>query len=157
MYSQQFGRQTYKVEFIINPSLPHLGCSPDRRVQDDTVENSWGLLEIKCFMAEKLENLKHLKFLERRGKYKLKKVHKYYYQVMGCLALTGSQWCEFFVYCRQEFHCERIYSDSFFQKCKKNCTFVILTITFHHVSNKKYFTKIFILQLTYAWFSRVTC
>ena len=30
-YASQFGRAVYQVGFVINPSLPHLGCSPDRR------------------------------------------------------------------------------------------------------------------------------
>lgn len=111
MYKTQFGRDTHLVGFLINPCLPHLGCSPDRRVFDDTEQHPWGLIEIKCSPASHLDNLQYLKFNERNGSYSLKKTHKYYYQVMGCLGLTGSQWCDFFVYCKDEFHCERVYFD----------------------------------------------
>ena len=113
-YSQQFGRETYRVGFVINPSIPHLGCSPDRRVYDPTESQPWGLLEIKCSMADHLSNLQYLKFNEETGTYTLKKSHAYFLQCMGNLALTGSTWIDFFVYCRQEFHCERIYLDTDF-------------------------------------------
>ena len=33
-YADQFGRDVYPVGFLINPSLPHVGCSPDKRVYD---------------------------------------------------------------------------------------------------------------------------
>ena len=32
-------------------------------------------------------------------------------ETMGCIGLTGSAWEDFFVFCRSEFHCERIYFD----------------------------------------------
>lgn len=112
LYAREFGRDVYKVGFVINPSVHHLGCSPDRRVYDPSEESPWGLLEIKCSPAERLHNLQYLKLNEMSGKYQLKKVHAYYFQVMGCLGLTGSSWGDFFVFCRQEFHCERIYFDA---------------------------------------------
>ncbi|XP_068728761.1 uncharacterized protein [Montipora capricornis] len=111
-YVQQFGRNVFPVGFVINPSLPHLGCSPDRRVYDATENHSWGLLEIKCSMSDYLSDLKYLKVNERSGTYSLRKTHAYYHQAMGCIGLTGSAWEDFFVYCRKEFHCERIYYDA---------------------------------------------
>ena len=30
-YAQNFGGSVFKVGFVINPRVPHLGCSPDRR------------------------------------------------------------------------------------------------------------------------------
>jgi len=111
-YSEKFGRDVYSVGLVINPSLPHLGCSPDRRVYDPTEDPPWGLLEIKCSMAEDLSKLNYLKFNERNGTYSVRKSHAYYYQMMGCIGLTGSKWEDFFVFCQQEFHCERIYFDT---------------------------------------------
>lgn len=96
-YVQQFGRNVFPVGFVINPSLPHLGCSPDRRVYDAT----WGLLEINCSMSDYLSDLKYLKVNERSGTYSLRKTHVYYYQAMECIGLTGSAWEDFFVYCRR--------------------------------------------------------
>ena len=110
-YAQQFGRDVFPVGFVINPSLPHLGCSPDRRVYDATENSPWGLLEIKCSMSDYLSDLQYLKVNERSGTYSLRKTHAYYHQAMGCVGLTGCAWEDFFVYCRKEFHCERIYYD----------------------------------------------
>ena len=108
-YVQQFGRNVFPVGFVINPSFPHLGCCPDRRVYDATENPSRGLLEIKCSMSDYLLDLKYLKVNERSGTYSLRKTHAQYYQAMGCIGLTGSAWEDFFVYCQKEFHCERIY------------------------------------------------
>ena len=47
-YSQQFGRETYRVGFVINPSIPHLSCSPNRRVYDPTESQPWH----GCALAE---------------------------------------------------------------------------------------------------------
>lgn len=60
-YAQGCGRNVVKVGFVINPSVPHLSCSPDRRVYDPSESSSWGLLEIKCSMAEELKDVKYLK------------------------------------------------------------------------------------------------
>ena len=74
----------------------------------------WGLLEIKCSPSDYLSDLNYLKHNGRTGAYSLKKTHAYYYQIMGCVGLTGSAWEDFFVFCRSEFHCERIYFDATF-------------------------------------------
>ena len=66
------------VGLVMNPSVPHLACSPDRLVYDTTEEDPWGLLEIKSSMAE----LNYPKLHEQNGKYSLKKSHAYHYQVM---------------------------------------------------------------------------
>ena len=79
-YAQGFGRNVVKVAFVINPSVPHLGCSPDRRVCDPSESSSWGLLEIKCSMAEELKDVKYLKKKSPvTGVYSLKKSHQYYF------------------------------------------------------------------------------
>ena len=96
---------------IINPSVPHLGCSPNRRVYDPTEVSPWGLLELKTTMYEQLSELKYLKLDEEEGKHYLKKNHAHYYQVMGCQAMNGRT---FYVQCSGsgEYHLERIYFDS---------------------------------------------
>ena len=113
-YAQHFGRNVFKVGFVINPSVPHLGCSLDRRVYDPSESSSWGLFEIKCSMAEELKHVKYLKKSPITGVHSLKKSHQYFFQVMGCLGLSGEAWSEFFVQCKKEFHHERIYYDAKF-------------------------------------------
>ena len=72
-YSQVSGNDILPVGLIINPSIPHLGSSPDRRVYDTTEVSPWGLLELKCTMHEQLSELNYLKLNEEEGKYYLKK------------------------------------------------------------------------------------
>ena len=97
---------------VINPSCPHLAASPDRRVYDPTENNPWGLLEIKCPVKDSISELAYLKCIN--GVYKLKKTHSYYYQVMGQMLLTGCKWVDFYVYCKSDFHLERVKFDAVF-------------------------------------------
>ena len=97
--------KVFKCGLVINPSCPYLAASPDRKVIDF---NEYGLLEIKCPNPQK--NLSALPYLLNTGNgFYLKKTHKYYYQVIQQLAVTGCEWCDFFVYKSDECHCERIY------------------------------------------------
>ena len=107
-YSQQFCKTVRKIGFVINPSTCHLGCSPDRWVYDPAEEHPWGLLEIKCTTAGCITKLQYLKYNERNGQYSLRKSQRNYYQVMGCMGVTGVQWSDFFVYCCREFHRENL-------------------------------------------------
>ena len=61
----------YPCGIIVNPSCPHLACSPDRRVHDPSEANPWGTLEIKCSLADSVVELPYLK--EVNGALKLKK------------------------------------------------------------------------------------
>ena len=118
-YSQELGLNTYPVGFVINPSAPHMGCSPDRRVFVEEEENSWGLLEIKCPQANSYEDVDFLK-LNKNGCYKLKVNHKHYSQIMVQMGITGCTWCDLFVLCQMNYHWERIYfSESKFQELKE--------------------------------------
>ena len=94
---------------VINPTAPHLGTSPDRRVYDPTAMPPFGLLEIKCTLKESFADVGYIVYKE--GEYKLKRCHDYYYQVIGQMALTGSEWCDFFVYSANDYHLERIHFD----------------------------------------------
>ena len=80
-FTEEIKLDTYHVRFVINPSAPHMGCSPDRRVFDPKEEDSWGLLEIKCPQANSYEEISYLK-VNNNGKYKLKVNHNYYTQVV---------------------------------------------------------------------------
>ena len=111
-YSRTFGRNTYDVGFVINPTAYHLGCTPDRRVYDPEAEG-YGLLEIKCPAATYVAHCKYLLTSQSKER-QLSKSHQYYYQVMGQMGLTGAAWCDFFVYTTNDYHCERIAFDSEF-------------------------------------------
>ena len=83
----------------MNPSCPHLACSPDGRVYDLSEPNPWGTLEIKCSLAESVVELQYLK--EVNGALKLKKTRSYYYQVNGPLLLSEITWVDFFVFLQE--------------------------------------------------------
>ena len=52
----------YKSGFVINPTIPFLGASPDYKVYDPPDPISpYGLLEIKCPLCESVYDIKFLK------------------------------------------------------------------------------------------------
>ena len=110
-YTEVTGNSAWLCGFVINPSCHHLGTSPDRKIYDANAFPNYGLLEIKCPMLDSFEDSKCLT-KNVNGTYRLKHTHSYYFQIMGQLGLTGMEWCDFFVYCKQNYHRERIYFDA---------------------------------------------
>ena len=111
-YATLFGVDIHDVGFIINPSRPYLGCSPDRRVFDPA--RGWGLLEIKCSPKDTVHELCYLQHTE--DGLQLRHSHRYYEQIMGQMALTGSPWCDFFVWTVNDYHMETVQFDEEFFK-----------------------------------------
>ena len=74
---------------------------------DPTRNEVFGLLEIKCPQCESCRDAKYLKIVN--GQLNLKKTHEYYFQVMGQMAITGLKWCDFMVFCKNDWHIETIY------------------------------------------------
>ena len=69
----------------------------------------FGLLEIKC---PRVTSVLERDYLMKDGQsLKLKRHHSYYTQVQGQLAVTGLQWCDFFVWCENDLHMETIHFD----------------------------------------------
>jgi hypothetical protein len=108
-YSGLYGVDIHKVGFVINPSAAHLGCSPDRRVFDADESTQWGLLEVKCSLKHSVSELPYLKVTD--DGLELRRSNPYYDQCMGQMGLTGAKWCDLFVLCEEDFHCERIHYD----------------------------------------------
>lgn len=50
-YSEITGHSVYLCGFVINPSDPYFGTSPDRKVFDPNATPQFGLLEIKSITA----------------------------------------------------------------------------------------------------------
>ncbi len=110
-YSATYNITLYPVGFVINPSRSYLGCSPDRRVRDNSNEaDPVGLLEVKCTMKDSVADVAFLK--DVGGRLQLQRSHPYYEQCMGQMGLTGVKWCDFYVWCESDCHCERIAFDS---------------------------------------------
>ncbi|XDV26074.1 hypothetical protein PO909_029872 [Leuciscus waleckii] len=93
--------------FVVNPNAPYLGASPDAKVYDPTANPPFGLAEVKCPNVNSITEVKHVKFIG--GQAKLKKNHKYFWQVQGQLAITGLKWCDFITSTQSDLTVERIW------------------------------------------------
>ena len=112
-YAESFGFDIHEVGFIINPTRPYLGCSPDRRVYDPADDGTWGLLEVKCSTKDSIQDLPFFRTNDDAN-LELRHSHRYYEQIMGQMGLTGAPWCDFFVWTQNDFHRERIHYDHTF-------------------------------------------
>lgn len=97
--------KTFSSGFIVNPSYPFFGCSPDGKVIDETKDSPNGILEIKCphkhsYVTPQTacsgDSQFHLEMIDDFPV--LKKTHKYYKQVQGQMGITGAKWCDFITY-----------------------------------------------------------
>ncbi|XP_064470999.1 uncharacterized protein LOC135385550 [Ornithodoros turicata] len=102
---------------IVDPGCPWLGASPDRFVYDPTELTPHGVLEIKCPYSLRdsepslaKDKIPYLCFNEH-GHPKLKRDHKYYFQILGQMGLTGCEWGDFVVCSERRVAVERIYFD----------------------------------------------
>ena len=77
-YEQRIGTLVEESAFVVHPSLPYVGMSPDGMVGDD------GLIEIKCPGAAK-----HIEAL-RRGAHAV----DYRWQIQGQMWVSGRKWCD---------------------------------------------------------------
>ena len=100
---------------FVLPDVPYLGASPDRLVQCNCCGQ--GLLEIKCpyscaGIAPSPDTVDYLE--ETDELVQLKRTHKYYFQMQGQMAITGRDFCDFFVFSQQGYYLERIVRDRLF-------------------------------------------
>ena len=124
-YATHYGHNIYLTGIVINPSCPHLACSPDRIVYDPDL-GEFGLLEIKCPDKDSYLECSYLQ--QSDDNCTLKKSNQYYEQVIGQLGITGFSWCDFYVQCRNDCHCERIlYDDRYFAAMKVKLDFFFYT------------------------------
>lgn len=78
-YDLHSGNDVKEIGFVIHPSIPESGASPDGTIGDD------GLLEIKC-----PNTATHIDFLLSPEVDK-----KYHTQMQWQMACTGRKWCDF--------------------------------------------------------------
>ena len=109
-------KKIVKCGFVINPSFPWLGCSPDGLVVEDG--SITGCIEVKCPFSKRDQTLKKatdsdksffLKVYE--DGLKLKQNHAYYYQCQGVINILEVPWIDFIVHTEKDIHVERIYRD----------------------------------------------
>ncbi|KAK3108711.1 hypothetical protein FSP39_013948 [Pinctada imbricata] len=109
----------------INPKYPGLGCSPDGIFND--TQSTTGLIEIKCpyvlknvspCMAQKSMTMKEEKnffcTFQSDGTLRLKRNHKYYYQIQMQLAICEQKVCDFVIWSQHGMSVERIQMDESF-------------------------------------------
>ena len=107
--------RTYSVGLIVSPNFPHLGCSPDGYLECEHCDDKNGVLEIKCpykwrFLTPyEAANDKSFFCELKDDKVVLKRSHSYFYQVQGQMAISGRNWCDFFVWTLRGFSVERIH------------------------------------------------
>ena len=109
-----------KSGFLINPSCPFLGASPDGAVHDSSHhDNPYGFLEIKCPYSARdktpLEAAAESTFycsIGSDGNLVLKKIHSYYSQIQGQMAIGQRTWCDFVVYTLKGLSIQRIPFDN---------------------------------------------
>ncbi|KAJ8007671.1 hypothetical protein DPEC_G00096580 [Dallia pectoralis] len=108
-YSKLFNVNVSLCGFVIHPDAPHLGASPDAKVYDPDAEPSFGLAEVKCPDICNISEAGHVRFVN--GQAKLKRNHKFYWQVQGQLAVTGLSWCDFITDTKGDLTVERVWRD----------------------------------------------
>lgn len=103
---------------VVNPYCHWLASTPDRKVYKPGSNPSFGLLEIKCPVAEQLVDVKCLHHVN--GELKLKPNDNYYYQIQMQMAVTGLDWCDFFIWLENESHLETVKFDQEFWQATKD-------------------------------------
>ncbi len=105
--------QVERCGLFVSSKHPFLGASPDGIIGTDCV------IEVKCPFNGRNSKIglgKSFPFLTKEGEdIVLKRNHRYYYQVMGQLAITDRKYCYFVVYTYEDLHVQKIeYDASFF-------------------------------------------
>jgi hypothetical protein len=102
---------------VIGPWSPWLEISPDRNIYDPSRLPVFGLLEVKCPQVYTVLDAKCL--LRVNERLALKRSHEYFTQIQAQLAVTGLEWCDFYVWCENDAHREEIRFDiNFWQDVK---------------------------------------
>ena len=121
LYLPPGGEKKSKTGFWINQQYVGLGCSPDGILRNN-VDDIVGVIEIKCphvlentspFNIENLKpnQKKNLCYTVEKGECRLKKTHKYMYQVQMQMAICDVNFCDFVIWSPQGIAIERISRD----------------------------------------------
>ena len=106
--------------FVIDHVNFVLGASPDGKIIDPNVKDSFGLLEIKCPAEYKdcdprdacLIAKKFCLKAEVSNQIRMDRDHGYFDQVQFQMGVTGARWCDFVVYTFKGMAIDRIYFDN---------------------------------------------
>ena len=102
-----------KARFFISKAYPHLGASPDGIVPASEL-NDEALVEVKCSYANRFSGEPPNYLYKVASHFKLRRDHKYYYQIQGQLHCTGLEMCYLVVYTFPRLFIVRVYKDANF-------------------------------------------
>ena len=102
-----------KAGFFISKAYPHLGARPDGIVPASEL-NDEALVEVKCSYANRFSGEPPNYLYKVASHFKLRRGHKYYYQIQGQLHCTGLEMCYLVVYTFPRLFIVRVYKDSNF-------------------------------------------
>ncbi|GAA6234552.1 uncharacterized protein LOC108884047 [Lates japonicus] len=108
-YCQHMCVNWYPCGMVVHPNAPWLGAQPDGLVYDPNEKPSFGLVHIRCLRFRSLVDCGFL--ICRDGVLKLKTNHSYYWHIQGEMMVTGTSWCDLFVFSREDILVQRIYRD----------------------------------------------
>lgn len=114
-YQRKTGVEVDVCGIFLSAKYPFLGASPDGLLYVGNRE--FALVEVKCPYKHRNSSIsdacKDTKFCLTitNSEPVLKRNHDYYFQVIGQLAITGAQYCDFIVWTLIDMHIERIFID----------------------------------------------
>ena len=109
----------YPCGIVIHPTACWLAASPDKEVYLPDRTPPFGLLEIKCPCVTSVLECKYL-VRQVDGSLSLKTNHEYHLQIQMQLAVCGLHWCDFYVWCNNDYHLETINFDPEFWQATKD-------------------------------------
>lgn len=95
---------------VVHPNAPWLGVLPDGLVYDPKENPSYGLVHTKCTHCQSFSECGFL--VSQKGVMQVKTNHSCYWQIQGEMMVTGTSWCDLFVYSKKDLLVKRIYRDS---------------------------------------------
>lgn len=131
-YQRIFQNPVSKLGFLVHPSCPWFGCSPDGYCIECNI-----VIEIKILINEKNEDFKdalrktaYLKY--NNETFQLKEKHKYYAQVQVNMLLLKSKTCHLVIYNYKTDEIE-IVIVKFDEEFANNLLSVLCNVYFHHM------------------------
>ncbi|XP_026163897.1 uncharacterized protein LOC113131059 isoform X2 [Mastacembelus armatus] len=109
-YCQNLCVNWYPCGLVIHPNAPWLGAVPDGLVYDPNEKHRFGLVHVKCIGFSSLIQCTFLTC--RDGVLQLKTGHSLYWHIQGQMMVTGTSWCDLFVFSKEDLLVQRVYRDT---------------------------------------------
>ena len=101
--------EVFKCGLLVHPDIYWMGCSPDGIIYDTNEIPSVGILEIKSLFSMKGKSVEESLELkkdicihqDKNGDIRLKRNHKYYFQLQGLMGISGLLWSKFCIHTKE--------------------------------------------------------